>query len=236
MKTESFAEQYGLPAAIRWWIVLFPIVVFALFTVAMSLDVTQDFAFNLVKENNVVDWLTSAPAFIGGVLGLRLAMQERRRGKEKMIWLFYFVFALGLIFIAGEETSWGQDFFHFRTPGFFERHNEQGDLTFHNLEGWQGKNHLLRLAFGVGGLVGLRAWKSERFRDVAPPIALRVWFWLIVAKSVLDIYTKAYPPEPMPAFIVYQLSEVVEMLVAMAGLLYVWLNGRRLGRLAVRAS
>jgi hypothetical protein len=50
MKTESFAEQYGLPARVRWWIVLFPIVVFGLFTIAMSLDATQDFAFNLVKK------------------------------------------------------------------------------------------------------------------------------------------------------------------------------------------
>ncbi len=51
---------------------------------------------------------------------------------------------------------------------------------------------------------------------------------MIVGKSLLDIYVAIFPPRPMPAFIISQLSEVVEMLVAMAGLLYVWLNGRRL--------
>jgi hypothetical protein len=66
-------------------------------------------------------------------------MRERRRGREKLIWLFYLVFAIGLIFIAGEETSWGQYFFHFHTPGFFERHNEQDDLTLHNLDGMNGR-------------------------------------------------------------------------------------------------
>ena len=176
MKTESFAEEYGLPASARWWIIFSPIVVFGLFTVAMSLDATQDFAFNLVKENNVVDWLTSVPAFIGGILGLRVAMREGQRGKEKMIWLFYLLFATGLIFIAGEEISWGQDFFHFHTPGFFERHNEQDDLTLHNLDGMNGRNHYLRLAFGAGGLIGLLLWKNDRFRDIAPPRVLQVGF------------------------------------------------------------
>ncbi len=233
METLSFAEEYQLPASLERWIVLFPTVVFVLFAVTMSFDATQDYAFALVKENNLVDALTWVPALLGGVLGVILAVRERRRGREWVIWFFYLIFALGLFFLAGEETSWGQDFHQYKTPDFFERRNEQGEVSLHNLEGWQGKNHLLRLAFGAGGLIGLRAGKSERFRDIAPPIALRVWFWLMVAKSVLDIYIKAYPPAPMPAFIISQLSEVVEMLVAMAGLLYVWLNGRRLARSSV---
>jgi hypothetical protein len=235
MKTESFAEEYGLPASARWWIIFSPIVVFGLFTVAMSLDATQDFAFNLVKENNVVDWLTSVPAFIGGILGLRVAMREGQRGKEKMIWLFYLLFAIGLIFIAGEEISWGQDFFHFHTPGFFERHNEQDDLTLHNLDGMNGRNHYLRLAFGAGGLIGLLLWKNDRFRDIAPPRVLQVWFWLIALKSLLDIHFIASAGETTPSYIIMELSEVIEMLVAMAGLLYVWLNGLRLARLAAIA-
>jgi hypothetical protein len=37
----------------------------------------------------------------------------------------------------------------------------------------------------------------------------------------------------MPAFIISQLSEVVELLVAMAGAIYFWLNGRRFARLPV---
>jgi hypothetical protein len=80
-------------------------------------------------------------------------------------------------------------------------------------------------------LIGLLAWKSERFRDVAPPKALQVWFWLIALKSVLDIHFIAAAGESMPAYIISELSEVIEMLIAMAGLLYVWLNGRRLARL-----
>jgi hypothetical protein len=186
----------------------------------------------LGEREQCVDWLTSGPALIGGILGLRLAMRERQRGKEKIIWLFYLVFALGLIFIAGEETSWGQDFFHYHTPGFFERYNEQDDVTLHNLDGMNGRNHYLRLLFGVGGLIGLLAWKSDRFRDVGPPRVLQVWFWLIALKSLLDIHFIASAGETMPSYIIMELSEVIEMLVAIAGLLYVWLNSRRLARLA----
>jgi hypothetical protein len=228
---KSFAEEYGLPAGLKWWIIFFPLVVFASFAVAMSIDAIQDYAFALVKENNVVDWLTSGPALAGGILGIILAMREQRRGKEKLIWIFYLFFAIGLIFIAGEETSWGQDFFHYRTPGFFERHNEQGDVTFHNLDGMNARNHYLRLGFGAVGLIGLLLWKSERFRDVAPPRALQIWFWLIAVKSVLDIHYIFSAGETMPSYIISELSEVIEMLIAMAGFLYVWLNGRRLARL-----
>jgi hypothetical protein len=230
---ESFSKEYGLPGSFRLWIVLFPIVVFTLFTVAMSIDKTQDYAFALVKENALVDWLTWIPALVGGVLGIALAVRERRRGKESLIWLFYLIFALGLIFIAGEETSWGQNLYHYQTPGFFARYNEQGDVTLHNLDGMNGRNHFLRLGFGVGGLIGLLAWKSERFRDIAPPRALQGWFWLIALKSVLDIHFISTAGENMPSYIICELSEVIEMLVAMAGLLYVWLNARRLARLRV---
>ncbi len=232
VETQSFARQYQLPAALERLIGLFPVVILVSFAVAMSFEAIQDYAFALVKENNVVDWLTFVPALCGGMLGVKVAMRERQRGKERLIWLFYLIFALGLIFIAGEETSWGQDFYRYRTPDFFERWNEQGDVTLHNLDGLNGRNHFLRLAFGVGGLIGLLAWKSDRFRDAAPPCALQIWFWLIAIKSLLDICVTPFAGASMPAYIVSQLSEVIEMLVAMAGLLYVWLNSRRLARVA----
>lgn len=232
MAEQTFSEQYRLPGGLKWWIVLFPLVIFALFAFAMSLDATQDFAFKLVKENNVVDWLTSGPALLGGILGVLLALRERERGKEPLLWLFYLVFALGLLLLAGEETKWGQDFFRYRSPGFFERYNEQGDVSLHNLDGMNARNHYLRLAFGAGGLIGLLAWKTKRFRDLAPPRVLQVWFWLIALKSVLDIFFISSAGKTMPSYIVMELSEVIEMLVAIAGLLYVWLNGRRLAHFA----
>jgi hypothetical protein len=233
MTTHSFASQYGLPARLERWMIIFPVLIIAVFAVPMCFEATQDYAFALVKENNVVEWLTFAAALSGGVAGLKLAIRAGQRRKTWVIWLFYLVFALGLIFVAGEEVAWGQDFYRYRTPVFFQKWNEQGDVTFHNFEGWNGKNHFLRLAFGVGGLIGLRAWTSERFRDIAPPTVLRLWFWVIVVKSVLDFYVATFPPEPMPAFIISQLSEVVELLVAMAGAIYFWLNGRRLARAPV---
>jgi hypothetical protein len=231
-KPKSFSDEYGLPSSSWLWIIFFPIVVFTLFAITMSIDKTQDYAFALVKEDALVDWLTWIPALVGGVLGIVLAVRERRRGRGLAVWLFYLIFAVGLIFIAGEETSWGQDFYRYQTPGFFARHNEQGDLTLHNLDGMNGRNHFLRLGFGAGGLIGLLGWKSERFRDIAPPRALQVWFWLIALKSVLDIHFISSAGGNMPSYIISELSEVIEMLIAMAGLLYVWLNGRRLARLS----
>jgi tetratricopeptide (TPR) repeat protein len=37
-----------------------------------------------------------------------------------------------VIFVAGEEISWGQRIFHFQTPPFFYQFNYQGEFNFHN--------------------------------------------------------------------------------------------------------
>ena len=232
-ETRSFAAQYALPTSLERCIVLFPLIVFGLFGAAMWLESTQDYAFALVEDNGPVDWLTFVPAFAGGILGLNLSMRARRVGRGRLVWLFYLTFAIGLLFIGGEETSWGQNLFHYQTPELFDRWNEQGEVTVHNLDGLNDRNHFLRLAFGVGGLIGLVAWKSARFADLAPPRALRTWFWLIALKSVLDVFVVRSAAVSMKAYIMAEMSEVVEMLIAMAGLLYVWLNSRRLARSSI---
>jgi hypothetical protein len=234
--TRSFTAQYGLPAAWKYVIVVFPIIIFIGFAIAMYPESTQDYAFALVEDNSVVDALTFVPAFAGGIVALFVANRLRWRGREKLLWMFYLALGLGLIFIGGEETSWGQNFFHYHTPEIFQRWNEQGEVTLHNVDGLNDRNHFLRLAFGAGGLIGLLMWKSARFRDLAPPRALAIWFWLIALKSALDIFTTSRAGTSMNAYIIAQLSEVIEMLIAIAGLLYLWLNLRRMKRLDDRLA
>ncbi len=41
--------------------------------------------------------------------------------------------ALGLLLVAGEEISWGQQAFGFATPEWIKPHNRQRELTLHNL-------------------------------------------------------------------------------------------------------
>ncbi len=87
----------------------------------------------LTRENSVLEWLqvfllltTMAMLFL---LALRmLAVRELR---------FAFVFALAalaVLFVAGEELSWGQSIFDWGTPSTFREKNFQGETNVHNLE------------------------------------------------------------------------------------------------------
>jgi len=62
--------------------------------------------------------------------------------------------ALACLFGAGEEISWGQRIFSFTSPAYFEIHNSQQEVGFHNLEifidGRRVKLNKLIFGFGMG--------------------------------------------------------------------------------------
>jgi hypothetical protein len=69
-------------------------------------------------------------------------------------WLGLIVF--GLVYLLGEETSWGQHYFGWSTGGIFERINDQGETNFHNTEGgWldQKPRAILLLGMILGTIV-----------------------------------------------------------------------------------
>ncbi len=71
--------------------------------------------------------------------------------------------ALGSFYIAGEEASWGQHFFHWATPEEWRSINDQGETNLHNTSSWldQKPRTLLEIAIFLGGILiplALRRW------------------------------------------------------------------------------
>ncbi|MFN3857662.1 MAG: hypothetical protein ACK4RV_07900 [Caulobacter sp.] len=68
---------------------------------------------------------------------------------------FLLMVALGMLYILGEEISWGQHYFRWATTGWFELHNDQGETNLHNTSSWfdQKPRALLLLAMVVGGVI-----------------------------------------------------------------------------------
>lgn len=64
-------------------------------------------------------------------------------------------FALSCFYIAGEEHSWGQWFFHWDTPEFWGEFNRQNETNLHNTSPLfnQLPQKVLQIAIVVGGLV-----------------------------------------------------------------------------------
>lgn len=132
----------------------------------------------LLQEDHVIEWGTVWLFFCAGIVALRAAAKGRR--------LFDALVALFCLFVAGEEFSWGQRLFGYFPPEFFLRHNEQQELSVHNLPQSVQPGSILMLALAGHGLViplvsrlrGASRW-LERAGVTAPPGALV--FWYVVA-------------------------------------------------------
>jgi hypothetical protein len=209
------------------WLVLTPIVFSIVYSALLTYKPTRAFAIQMSEENYPVEIGTFLLLMIGGIYGLRLAMRARGVWPAWAI-AFYLVFAVFLLLIGMEEISWGQWFFHFDTPEIILRHNTQGEMTLHNMDGIGGKTEWLRLAFGVGGFVGIGLSRVRVFRCVAASPKLWAWFAVIVLFAVGDVATDHVLRHTPIASLFEAMREVVELLIAAAGCLYLWLNALKL--------
>ena len=230
---QNAQRAYRISAPLALTIFTAPFVILGLFFFLISFSPTQDFAALMTFPNYPIEWVTFASSLLGGILSWRLAFLLKAQGEEPLIWLFYLVFGLGLIWTAGETSAWGQQVLGYRTPDWMQARNAQGQMTLHNMYGWQDHNHWLRAVFAIGGFIGIALQKSSRFRKIAVPAILFSWFLAIAIKCVLDFWTKSFPAGiawdwEMFKWIVNRTSKVAKMMVGMAALLYVWLNIRTL--------
>ncbi len=207
---------------------LTPFVVAFVYSALLTFKPTRAFALQMADENYPVELLTFALLLAGGVYGVRLAIRARRRGLPTWSIAFYLGFSLLLFLTAMEEVSWGQWFFRFQTPEAVARINTQQEFTLHNLKGVGGNTVWLRLAFGVGGLVGIALAYIPTFRVVAVSPKLWAWFVVIIAFALGDLVTDFVGSGSPVAALFEVMSEIVELLVAAVACLYLWLKSHEL--------
>lgn len=90
------------------------------------------------------------------IIALALAVDMLARADARMLRIWMLFVLLGLIFLFGEEISWGQHFFGWETSGIFADINDQGETNFHNTaDGWldQKPRALLLLGMILGTIV-----------------------------------------------------------------------------------
>ena len=116
----------------------------------------------LTDEDGLFEDLGSLACFIAAALFL-VAYVKGRPGNRVGAWqtkrnLFFLLLAVGLLFIGGEEISWGQRIFGIRTPEVIESLNDQGELNLHNIGALE-KTALSKKGFNAAflGLVFLYA-------------------------------------------------------------------------------
>ncbi len=132
-------------------------------------------------------------AWVGGELGVlesvhvliplasmalagRMLLLARVR-RQPLLWAWLALAALGSLYIAGEEASWGQHYLGWGTPESWQGVNDQNETNLHNISSWfdQKPRALLELGVILGGIViplaALRwpAIRRTRLAIILPP-------------------------------------------------------------------
>lgn len=106
---------------------------------------------------------------------LRARFPDRRLGAWVLAW------TLACVYFAGEEVSWGQHLFGWRTPDTLQALNRQGETNLHNLSSWLDRKPRAAVELWILA-AGLAVPLWRRFRGHVPNAERAAdWFWPTIA-------------------------------------------------------
>jgi hypothetical protein len=166
------------------------------------------------------------------ILGL-IAMLRLWKAGAKVFALLYLLLDFGMIFIIGEEISWGQRIFGWETSESMKAINKQEETNIHNIEGIGDKIKWLHVLMGAYGtilpLVFLRAQMSARPLDavslLVPHYTLLPYFFTTL---VWRLQANLWKPPKRFYFVITEYSEVMELVLAIAFFLFLFFQFRNL--------
>ncbi len=138
-----------------------------------------------MQEDRAVEWATMVAFACAGIAGLARAIRQRR--------VFDGLVALFLLFVAGEEMSWGQRILGLTPPAYFLEHNAQQEMNLHNFANTLGGPRWPFVVVLVGYAIilplaayGARRWPFgaralERIGASAPSAGAIPWFLVSIA-------------------------------------------------------
>ncbi len=151
----------------------------------------------LEKEDSVFENLQFIGYLLSGLFSLRISLKLLIK-KRRLQALLFLIFSLALLFIAGEEISWGQRIFHITTPQSIAEVNLQKEITVHNFRNIERKTYFLYMSMGLYGAFSWlgRKFLSRRFqKQVAlfvPRPKLFLYFFAAFAFFFFSLYLSTY--------------------------------------------
>lgn len=200
------------------------VLIFILLSYSTYLIRDLDTLYALSHEDGLFEYLTSICFFTAAIFFFRTFLLSRN-----LYFLFFFVIFL---FGAGEEISWGQRIFNFKTPDLLYNLNEQHEFNLHNIylvndtDEKHGIARLLEINFQYklfwlfyGVILPTAVLFSEslsmltqKIRLPVPPIALGVFF--LINWVVYRITLSFLLPANMPYGYYLGITEIMECVSA----------------------
>jgi len=157
-------------------------------------------------------------------------------GAPRWVVALYGLMVLGLVFMIGEELSWGQRLVGWGTPEAIADKNKQAETNLHNIYGVGATFKWLQMVVAGYGVVlplavarwgRLAPWR-DRLVWIAPhwtliPFFAPLFAWRLYRNLVPD-------PSFLPYLVVEEFNEVVELIFALGICLFMVYQWRRLRR------
>ena len=175
-------------------------------------------------EGGLIEYGTSLAYIIAFAFSVPIANYLLK--SEPKIWgIFYYLFAISLLFVGLEEISWGQKLLGWQSPDFFQVYNSQEETTIHNLEWFR---HYLHNCYIFIGVLGSFSWLIVRYNGYLSRIRLIKYFipsWFVstfflpslIVFSILE-YTNGFD------FFILKDQESVELVLSLGFLFLVITN------------
>ncbi|NUQ65493.1 MAG: hypothetical protein HUU20_23745 [Pirellulales bacterium] len=194
----------------------------------------------LTQEDGIAETAQVVFYTITLLLGLVLTCRLWRT-ESKAIAVLYLLFCGGLVFLVGEELSWGQRILRWETAESFAAINKQGETNLHNIEGVGATFKWVQMLVGAYGtilpLVLLWSKSLARYRDklslLVPHCTLIPYFALLF---LWRFYRNVTDPPQEFYFVVSEYNEVLELVLALGFFLFVVFQLRRLKRGELRGT
>jgi len=221
------ARQWSLPSTFAKWIFWMPVVGAAVMVVVR---LNKDIFRFLLREDGVVEWAQFACFVVACVAGVGAARYRCWAGNVWQGSLFV-LFALAMLFAAGEEISWGQRILGLETPEYLKAINKQSETTVHNIGSSLDVFKWIMMAGGaLGGTACLlnRRLRLQQYWDQAeflfvPPVFLAPSFLVVFAYQFIR-----HTLWLTPSFTVTRYGEWSEFCWSFGLMAFVLLNYRRL--------
>lgn len=201
-----------------------------------SLDLRHYVTYFVLVEDGLYESIGALACLSGSLLLASASLlpgpgMTRQRG-------WYLLFALGLLLMFLEETSWGQRVFQFSTPNYFQTENVVGETNLHNLRTFylgDLETNFLQLAWMVlvvgylGGLPYLAWWHKpatlmDKFQIPVPSRPMAAATWANMALFITTLYMLRHEPPIVAGQHATELFEVNAQLLLFAIALRAFLN------------